>query len=68
MMQKSIMIKIGEAKKRKLSKENVMFFSEIGGIYKFVEIREICNMHHWLRGMDAPGRPCSLRSLNSVAE
>jgi len=26
-----------------------------GGIYQFcVEIGGICNMHHWLRGMDAP--------------
>src|SRR6218665_401078 len=29
-------------------------FVEIGGFIHFVEIGGICNMHHWLRGMDAP--------------
>src|SRR6218665_775301 len=38
-MRKCIMVKIGEAKKRKTTK--------IGG---FINLVEICNMHHWLRG------------------
>ena len=59
------MVKIGGSKKRKLSKK--VNWTKIGrkfinvakiGRGKFinlVEIRwEICNMHHWLRGMDPP--------------
>jgi len=60
MTHKYIMVKMGEAKKRKLCKKRhlkenrgkLIHFSEIGGIHKFVGNRG--NMHHWLRGMDAP--------------
>jgi len=53
MMHKCIKAKIRGRKKRKLSKKRE--FHENRGIYKFWGIRGKCNIHHWLRGMDAPG-------------
>ena len=62
MMHKCIIVTIGGSKKRKLSKKS-KFCGNKGDMYKFcrnkvefinfVEIGE-CNMHNWLRGMDAP--------------
>src|SRR6218665_848536 len=62
MMPKCIIVKIGGNKKRELSKKRKfggyrgkrINLAEIGVIYKFCgNMREICNTHHWLRGMNA---------------
>src|SRR6218665_137212 len=76
MMHKCIMVKIvGKQKNVNLAKK--LNQTKIGGIYKFCrnrrgkfidfgEIGEIYNMHHWLRGMDAPGDEVSKVKLSSV--
>jgi len=68
MMQKCIMVKIGEEKDGNLDQitekpyffakigEKFLNFAEIGGtFYDFCGNGGICNMHHRLRGMDALG-------------